>query len=76
MNTTIKPKEITQDIDNGANTASFSYYDGIQFAEDNNLKQTTSFSEVSKGTHFMVCCGDVIVKVEEVDYPEIERRLF
>lgn len=76
MNTTIKPKEITQDIDTGANTASFSYYDGIQFAKDNNLKQTTSFSDVAKGTHFIVCCGDVMASVESIHYPEIERRIF
>ena len=58
------------------NTASFSYYDGIHYAKEKGLKQSTEFSDVRKGTHFIVCCGDVMVKVEETDYPDIKRRDF
>ncbi len=70
------PKEITKDIDTGAETASFSYNEGISFADDKGLKQTTSFSDVRKGTHFIVCCGDVMINVSPEDYPHIERRMF
>lgn len=70
------PKEITQDCDTAINIASFGYYDGIQYAKDNNLQQSTKFSDVNKGTHFIVCCGDVMVKVNPEDYPEIQRRIF
>ena len=76
MNTTIEPTEITQDIDTNINTASFEYYNGIKFAELNNLKQTTSFADVNKGTHFIVCCGDVMVNVLPTHYPDITRRIF
>lgn len=76
MNTTIQPEEITRCKETKLNTASFKYYDGIQFAKDNNLQQTTSFSDVRQGTHFIVCCGYVMIKVEESDYPEIKRRDF
>lgn len=72
----LQPKEITQDIDTAINIASFDYYSGIQYAKDNNLEQTTSFSDVNAGTHFIVCCGDVMVKVTKEDYPEITRRVF
>lgn len=70
----INPKEITKCSDTGLNTASFGYYDGIKYAKEHNLNQTTNFSEVRAGTHFIVCCGDVMVKVEESDYPQIDRR--
>lgn len=70
------PKEITTDIDNGNQTASFSYNEGITYAQEKGLKQTVYFSDVAKGTHFIVCCGDVMVKVENTDYPDITRREF
>ncbi len=72
----ISPTEITRCNDTGLNTASFSYYDGIHYIKDKNLKQSTEFSDVRKGTHFIVCCGDVMVKVEETDFPDITRRDF
>ncbi len=71
----LTPTDITIDKDNEQHTASFSYYDGIQYAKDNNLKQTTSFTDVSKGTHFIVCCGDVMVKIEPLDFSTITRRI-
>ena len=70
------PTEITRCIDTDLNTASFGYYDGIQYAKDNNLEHTTNFSDVRKGTHFIVCCGNVMVKVEPSDYPDMIRREF
>lgn len=70
------PKEITEDIDTSQNIASFDYYTGIKYAESLSLKQTTSFNNVSEGTHFIVCCGDVMVQVEPTDYPNITRRIF
>ena len=51
------PTDITKCVDTDLETASFDYYSGIQYAKENNLKQTTEFSDVCKGTHFMVCCG-------------------
>lgn len=70
----MEPVDITIDSDNNQHTASFDYYSGIAYAKAHNLKQTTSFNDVSKGTHFIVCCGDVMVKVNPTDYPEIPRR--
>lgn len=75
MDTTIKPTEITHDVESNIQYASFDYYSGIKFANINNLKQTTSFKDVDKFTHFLVCCGDVMVRVNPTDYPEIERRI-
>lgn len=75
-NTLILPKEITFDPNNGQHIAPFGYYDGIQYAKDNNLKQATEFKDVFAETHFIVCCGDVMVSVKEIDYPEIIRRVF
>jgi len=72
---TIIPKEITNDLDGGdIQHASFGYYDGIEYAKQNNLKQTTTFREVDEFTHFIVCCGDVMVRVKSTDYPDIPRR--
>lgn len=73
--TAITPKEITNDLDAGdVQYASFGYYDGIAYAKQHNLKQTTSFRDVDEKTHFIVCCGDVMIRVESTDYPEIIRR--
>lgn len=71
----IIPKEITIDSDNNQQVASFGYYDGIAYTTEKGLKQSTSFKEVLNKTHFIVCCGDVMVSVEPTDYPEIERRV-
>lgn len=70
----IKPKEITKDIDTGLETASFGYYDGIQYCKENNIQQskTTRWSK----SEFIVCCGDVMLEVESTQFPEIERRVF
>jgi hypothetical protein len=75
MTTLIEPKEITIDSDNNEQIASFGYYDGIAYAKEHNLQQTTSFKDVFNGTHFIVCCGDVMIKVLPTDYPSIERRI-
>ena len=72
----LTPTEITRDIVTQTNTASFDYYSGIAYAKEKNLEQTTSFNDVYHGTHFIVCCGDVMVRVEETDFPEITRRDF
>ncbi len=71
----LTPKDITKDRDTGIETASFGYYDGIDFARERNLEQSTSFSDVNKGTHFIVCCGDVMLKVKETDFPDTPRRM-
>ena len=70
------PKEITQDVDTKENIASFDYYSGKNYCELMNIKQSSNFNDVSKGTHFIVCCGDVMVKVLQSDYPAIKRRIF
>jgi hypothetical protein len=66
------PKEIT--LDETDHLASFDYYAGLSYAKKRNLKQSTYLQDVRKGTHFVVSCGDVIVKVSETDFPEVERR--
>lgn len=76
MSQSILPKEITVDPDNNnINIASFGYYDGIAVITERKLKQTTMFRNVFEGTHFIVCCGDVMLKVNEDEYPTIERRI-
>jgi hypothetical protein len=71
----ITPKEITRDPDSSIDLASFGYYDGLKYAELNGLEQDTSFTNVMKYTHFIVCCGDVMVRVADTDYPDIQRRI-
>ncbi len=71
----IIPKEITKDSDNNSEYAHFDYYSGIQYAKDNNLKQTTKWNKVKDKISFIVMCGDVVVRINETDYPEIERRI-
>lgn len=68
----INPKEIT--IDNDVHIASFGYYDGIQVAQERQLTQATSFKSVFEGKQFIVCCGDVMLKVKSTEYPQIPRR--
>lgn len=72
----LEPEEITRDIDDGTETASFKYYDGIAYAKDKQLQFTTSFSDVRKGTHYMVCCGYVMAVIKPIDFPGIKRRDF
>ena len=71
----IQPKEITKDIDNGIEYASFSYYDGIQLAQENNWKQTTSIKELEHINTFIVFCGDVMIRVVPSMFYNIERKL-
>ena len=73
--TIVLPKEITKDSDNGIEYASFDYYDGIHLAKKNGWKQTTSMSELSRANTFIVCCGDVMIRVVPSMYSSIERRI-
>jgi hypothetical protein len=68
----ILPKDIT--IDNSVEIASFDYYIGIAVAKKKGLVQTTDFQDVRKGTHFIVCCGDVMISVNSNEYREVARR--
>jgi len=70
----VQPKEITLDGDSGIHVASFGYYDGIKYAKELGLSQTGRFSDVFNYTHFIVCCGDVMVRVKPEAYPLINRR--
>lgn len=71
------PKEITIDSDNNdVQIASFDYYSGLAYAKELNLKQTSMFHDVLNKTHFIVCCGDVMIKVEPTDFESIPRRRF
>ena len=70
------PTEITRCNETGLNTASFDYYTGIAYAKANNLQQTTSFNDIVSGPRFIVCCGDVMVTVQESDFTDIIRRDF
>lgn len=71
----ITPKEITQDSDTGVNIASFSYYDGIPYCKEKGIIQDVNFDKVMLGTHFVVCCGEVMVKIQPTDFPDINRRI-
>ena len=71
----ILPKEITKDADTGIEVASFEYYDGHHYAKENELQFSTSFSDVFLYTHFLVCCGDVMLRVKPDMFPELERRV-
>ena len=72
----MQPKEITIDVDTKQETASFDYSIGIAEAKERGLKQTTSFADVFAGTHFIVCCGDVMFSVRSSEYPDVVRREF
>lgn len=74
MTNILIPKEITKDSETNSEYAHFDYYTGIQYAKDNNLIQTTRFKEVNAKTHFIVMCGDVVVRIDEDKYPDIERK--
>lgn len=69
---TIIPNEIV--VDETDHLASFEFYSGKRFAQEKNLKQSTNLQDVRNGSHFVVSCGEVIIKVAATDYPEIERR--
>jgi hypothetical protein len=69
------PKDITQDSETSANIASFDYYSGIRYCQLLGIKQHTHFNAVNDWKHFIVCCGDVMVRVKSTDYPNIERRI-
>lgn len=71
----IEPIDITICSDTGLHTASFDFRSGILYARKRKLEQTSEFADVRAGTHFIVCCGDVMVKVEPTDFPEIKRRI-
>lgn len=69
----IQPKDITVD-DTGLQIASFSYYDGEEFARLMRLEHSTSFADIRESIGYVVCCGDVMARVEDDDYPLITRR--
>jgi hypothetical protein len=77
---TIVPKEITiqsEYIDNEKveyHIAHFSYYDGTRYATSRKLRQTTKWYQLIDQTHFIVACGDVMVRIEPKDFPGIRRR--
>lgn len=71
----IEPKEITRDTDDNTDVASFGFYDGIAIAKEMGLIQGVRFKQVIDKTHFIVCCGDVMIRVEPTDFPQIERRV-
>lgn len=59
----ILPKEITKDADTGIEIASFDYYEGNRYAKEKGLQFSISFSDVFKYTHFLVCCGNIMIRV-------------
>jgi len=77
MNTNlgIVPKSIDRYVYSGRELASFGYYDGISYCKSMGLHHTTSFNKVDHGTHYMVSCGDVIIRVDADMFPEIERNV-
>jgi len=75
MLTDYTPKEITKDIDTGIEIASFSYYDGINYCKEAGLHHTTDFQKVNHGTHYIVCCGDVMIRTDKEMWSNIERKI-
>jgi len=69
------PKDITIDSDTNEHVASFDYYNGLAYAKEHDLKQTSSFDDVFKGTHFIVCCGDVMISIKPNTFMNIKRRM-
>ena len=69
----ITPKEITIDSQNNCHIAHFSYYDGIQFAKENDKHFTMYYKEVVNENKYMVACGDIMIRVEKTDYLNIVR---
>jgi hypothetical protein len=55
-------------------TASFDYYAGMKYVELNHMKQSSDMGDTRKFTHYVVCCGDVMIRVLPEDFPEVERR--
>ena len=70
------PKEILvyQYPDGPNHMASFDWHAGIFYAKEKGLIQSGELSEVRLKTHFIIMCGDVVVRVEPEDFPEIERK--
>lgn len=71
----MEPKEITENSVTKEQFASFNYYDGIEYAKSNCMKHTTKLKELKDKKHFLVCCGDVMIKVDSNDFPHIKRRI-
>lgn len=67
-----QPTDITYDVDSGIHTASFDYYTGIHLMKIIARPNTGQSTFIS----YMVCCGDVMTRVTEKDYPNIKRRHF
>lgn len=65
---------ITKDgVSTAYDMAWFPYYDGTRLATHLGLRHTTCFDKVVAGTHFMVMCGEVAIKVLPAEYPSIKR---
>ena len=73
--TNLTPKEITIDIENNIHIAHFDYYTGISYSDHAQLSMTTTYKDfIEDNPVFMVACGDVMIRVKEDDYPNIERK--
>lgn len=72
----VQPREITKDCDTGIEHAWFDYYSGIHLAEQFGWKQTTSIAELEKVGNFIVCCGEVGIRIVPADFSHMERRIF
>lgn len=66
----IKPMQIILTPIN-EHIASFSYYDGIKYAKENGLNQS---SKITQDT-FIVTCGEVMCLVGENDFTDIVREI-
>lgn len=70
----LTPKEITKDSLN-REFAFFDYSTGMHYVREHNLKPSIYYYEVAQGSHYLVTCGYVAVKVSSTDYPDIQRKL-
>ena len=71
----LQPTEITKDSETGVEIASFKYTDGILVAKQNLKSQTTNFDDIINKNMFLVCCGEVMMRVRSTDYQTIDRRV-
>jgi hypothetical protein len=64
-NLNIQPKEITEDYEFSQSIGHFSYYEGLQLAKENNLKQTISYQDILNKPCFLVSCGDILMVIDK-----------
>lgn len=73
---TYVPREITT-IEYGnelVHIATFDFYSGLAYVKAQGCKHTIEFRKVYENSCFIVCCGDIMVRILSTDFPNIIRR--